>query len=143
MTSGSSSPPMRTLLRSDSFARPMCVWAAVTPSVAAEMRSGRSTMLARSALVVLGREYLWRAGSGVATESDRSDIMLERRPRLVLLLGTSGEVSVEGEVPSEVSEVIEGRFLMLGVEGALERVLRGWVSGSGDEVVESRPEPAL
>lgn len=58
-------------------------------------------------------------------------------------MGTSGEVSVEGEVPSEVSEVIEGRFLMLGVEGALERVLRGWVSGSGDEVVESRPEPAL
>lgn len=51
---------MRTLLRSDSFARPMRVWAAVTPSVAAEMRSGRSTMAARSALVVLGREYLWR-----------------------------------------------------------------------------------
>lgn len=69
-----------------------------------------------------------RAGSGVATESDRSDIMLERRPRLVLLLlGTSGEVSVagEGEVPSEVSEVMEGRLRMLGVEGALERVLRG------------------
>lgn len=61
------------------------------------------------------------AGSGVDIDSERSDNMLDRRDSDVLP-GTSGVAPGRGE---DDNEVMDGRLLMLGVEGALVMILRG------------------